>query len=205
VGEPCRGIEVRIGENEELMVNSPGVMLGYWNNHAASAEVIDPDGWLHTGDQACIDAKGRIRITGRLKDILVLSNGEKIPPADMESAICLDPLFEQALVVGEGRACLAALIILNADLWFGFAKELGLDPFDRSCIGDERLQKKVLARVQVQLHDFPGYARIRRVSLSLDPWTMEDGLITPTLKTKRAMILDRYKQQVDAMYSAMQR
>ena len=205
VGEPCRGIEVRIGENEELMVNSPGVMLGYWNNHAATAEVIDPDGWLHTGDQACIDAKGRIRITGRLKDILVLSNGEKIPPADMESAICLDPLFEQALVVGEGRACLAALIILNADLWFGFAKELGLDPFDRSCIGDERLQKKVLARVQVQLHDFPGYARIRRVSLSLDPWTMEDGLITPTLKTKRAMILDRYKQQVDAMYSAMQR
>lgn len=205
VGEPCRGIEVRIGDNDELMVNSPGVMLGYWNNHAATAEVIDPDGWFHTGDQACIDNRGRIRITGRLKDILVLSNGEKIPPADMESAICLEPLFEQALVVGEGRSCLAALVVMNADLWFGFAKELGLDPFDRSCLGDERLQKKVLSRIQAQLHDFPGYARIRRVSLSLDPWTMEDGLITPTLKTKRAKILERYQQQVDAMYSEMQR
>ena len=205
VGAPCRGIEVRIGENDELMVNSPGVMLGYWNNHAATAEVIDPDGWLHTGDQACIDEKGRIRITGRLKDILVLSNGEKIPPADMESAICLDPLFEQALVVGEGRSCLAALIVLNGDLWFGFAKELGLDPFDRDCLDDERLQKKVLARIQVQLHDFPGYARIRRVRLSLDPWTMEDGLITPTLKAKRAKILERYQQQVDTMFRSMQR
>ncbi len=204
VGEPCRGIEVRIGDNDELLVKSPGIMLGYWNNHAATAEMIDAEGWLHTGDQACIDKKGRIRITGRLKDILVLSNGEKIPPADMESAICLDPLFEQALVVGEGRPCLGALVVLNADLWFGFARELGLDPFDRSCLDDEKLQKKVLSRIQTQLHDFPGYARIRRVSVSLDPWTVEDGLITPTLKAKRAQILERYREQVDAMYCAMQ-
>ncbi len=205
VGEPCRGIEVRVGDNDELLVNSPGVMLGYWNNHAATAEMIDADGWLHTGDQARIDEKDRIRITGRLKDILVLSNGEKIPPADMESAICLDPLFEQALVIGEGKPCLAALLVLNADLWFGFAKELGLDPFDRSALDDERLQKKVLSRIQAQLHDFPGYARIRRVCLSLDPWTVEDGLITPTLKTKRARILECHQQQVETMYTAMRR
>ncbi|VAW72752.1 Long-chain-fatty-acid--CoA ligase [hydrothermal vent metagenome] len=205
VGEPCRGIEVRIGKNDELLVNSPGVMLGYWNNHAATAEMIDPDGWLHTGDQARIDEKGRIKITGRLKDILVLSNGEKIPPADMESAICLDPLFEQALVIGECKPCLAALIVFNADLWFGFVKELGLDPFDRNALDDERLQKKVLSRIQVQLHDFPGYARIRRVNLSLDPWTVEDGLVTPTLKTKRAKILERHEQEVENMYCAMRR
>ncbi len=200
VGEPCRGIEVCVGENEELLVKSPGVMLGYWNNHAATAEMIDPEGWLHTGDQARIDDRGRIRITGRLKDILVLSNGEKIPPADMESAICLDPLFEQALVVGEGRPCLAALVVLNADLWFGFAKEIGLDPFERGSLDDERLQKKVLARIQAQLHDFPGYARIRRVSLSLDPWTVEDGLVTPTLKAKRAKIIELHQPQIEKMY-----
>jgi len=202
VGEPCRGIEVLIGDNDELLVKSPGVMLGYWNNHAATAEIIDADGWLHTGDQARLDEKGRILITGRLKDILVLSNGEKIPPADMESAICLDPLFEQALVLGEGKPCLSALVVLNADLWFGFAKELGLDPFERECLADERLQKKVLSRIQVQLHNFPGYARIRRVSLSLDPWTVEDGLVTPTLKTKRTKILECCQSQVDAMYCA---
>lgn len=201
VGEPCRGIEVSVGENDELLVKSPGVMLGYWNNHAATAEMIDADGWLHTGDQARLDDKGRIRITGRLKDILVLSNGEKIPPADMESAICLDPLFEQALVVGEGRPCLAALVVLNGDLWFGFAKELGLDPFERESLDDDRLQKKVLSRIQAQLHDFPGYARIRRVCLDLDPWTVEDGLITPTLKTKRAKIIERYQSQIERMYN----
>jgi long-chain acyl-CoA synthetase len=191
---------VRIGDNDELLVKSPGVMLGYWNNHAATAEMIDADGWLHTGDQASIDERGRIRITGRLKDILVLSNGEKIPPADMESAICLDALFEQALVIGEGRPCLAALVVLNPDLWFGFAKELGLDPFERDSLKNEALQKKVLSRIQERLHDFPGYARIRRVTLDLDPWTVDDGLITPTLKTKRAKILEHYQSQVEDMY-----
>ena len=118
----------------------------------------------------------------------------------MESAICLDPLFEQALVVGEGRPCLAALVVLNADLWFGFAKEIGLDPFERGSLDDERLQKKVLARIQAQLHDFPGYARIRRVSLSLDPWTVEDGLVTPTLKAKRAKIIELHQPQIEKMY-----
>ena len=105
VGEPLRGIEAKVVENDELVVKSPGIMLGYWNNHAATADMIDPEGWLHTGDQARIEG-GRIYITGRIKDILVLSNGEKVPPCDMEAAISLSTLIEQALVVGEG-ACLS--------------------------------------------------------------------------------------------------
>jgi len=202
VGEPLRGMEVRIGENEELLVKSPGIMLGYWNNHAATAAMIDPDGWLHTGDQARIE-DGRVYITGRIKDILVLSNGEKVPPADMEAAICMDPLFDQALVLGEGRPCLAALLVLNSDLWFGFARELGLDPFRRDSLEDERLLKKVLARVQQQLHDFPGYAKIRRVALSLEPWTVDNGLLTPTLKVKRAKVLEQFSDQAQALFEAV--
>jgi len=202
VGEPLRGMEVRIGENEELLVKSPGIMLGYWNNHAATAAMIDPDGWLHTGDQARIE-DGRVYITGRIKDILVLSNGEKVPPADMEAAICMDPLFDQALVLGEGRPCLAALLVLNSDLWFGFARELGLDPFRRESLEDERLLKKVLARVQQQLHDFPGYAKIRRVALSLEPWTVDNGLLTPTLKVKRAKVLEQFADQAQALFEAV--
>jgi long-chain acyl-CoA synthetase len=201
VGEPLRGIEVRIGEHDELMVKSPGIMLGYWNNHAATAEMIDPDGWLHTGDQARID-DGRVYITGRIKDILVLSNGEKVPPGDMEAAICMDPLFDQALVLGEGRASLAALLVLNPDLWFGFARELGLDPFERDNLADPRLQKKVLARLQPLLHDFPGYAKIRHVILTLDPWTVDNGLLTPTLKVKRAKVLEQFEEQVAVLYRA---
>ena len=200
VGEPLRGIEVRIGEDAELLVKTPGAMLGYWNNHAATAEVIDPDGWLHTGDQARIEA-GRIYITGRIKDILVMSNGEKIPPADMEAAICTDSLFDQALVVGEGKPCLTAVLVLNADLWFGVARDLGLDPFARDSLRDERLQKQMLSRVQAQLHDFPGYARVRRLILTLDPWTMENGLVTPTLKLKRPAVLAQFAQQIEQLYT----
>jgi long-chain acyl-CoA synthetase len=199
VGEPLRGMEVRIGENDELLVKSPGIMLGYWNNHAATAEMIDPDGWLHTGDQARIE-DGCVYITGRIKDILVLSNGEKVPPADMEAAICMDPLFDQALVLGEGRAWLAALLVLNSDLWFGFARESGLDPFQRESLEDERLHKKVLTRVRQQLHDFPGYAKIRRAVLTLEPWTVENGLLTPTLKVKRATVLEQFADRVEALF-----
>jgi len=199
VGEPCRGIEVRIGEKDELVVKSPGIMLGYWNNHAATAEMIDPDGWLHTGDQARIEG-GRIYITGRIKDILVLSNGEKVPPVDMEAAICLDPLFDQALVLGEGKPSLGAVVVLDSDLWFGLAKELGLDPFARDSLENGRLHRKVLSRMQKQLHEFPGYAKIRHVILTLDPWTVEENLVTPTLKVKRAQVLERFADRIEALY-----
>jgi len=200
VGVPIRGVKVKIGDNDELLVKGPGVMLGYWNNHAATAQVIGPDGWLHTGDQARIDDSGHIYITGRLKDILILSNGEKIPPADMESAIVLDPLFEHVMVVGEGRPYLTALLVLNADHWPDFAREQGLDPDDPSSLRDSKLQHAVIRRLKAALRDFPGYAKIRQVSLSLEPWSVEDGLITPTLKVKRPKVLERYAEDVNGMY-----
>ena len=101
VGRAIPGVAVKIGDNDELLVRGPGNMMGYWNNHKATAQTINAEGWLHTGDQARIDASGHIHITGRIKDILVLSNGEKVPPSDMESAIQSDEHFEQALIVGE--------------------------------------------------------------------------------------------------------
>lgn len=199
VGIPLPGIEVRIGAKDELLVRTPGMMLGYWNNHVATAAMIDADGWLHTGDQARIE-NNHIYITGRLKDVLVLSNGEKVPPADMESAIAMDPLFEQAVVVGEGRSYLSALLVLNADLWFGLAQDLGLDPFDRKSLEDDRLHNHVIARLAKLLRGFPGYTKIRRVVLSFDPWTVDNGLLTPTFKVKRKEVLARYAEQVERLY-----
>ena len=116
VGVPLRGVEVRVGENDELLAKTPGLMQGYWNNHVATSEVIDPEGWLHTGDQARIE-NGHIYITGRLKDILVMSNGEKIPPMDMELAISLLQAVDQALVIGEGESFLSAILVLNPEEW----------------------------------------------------------------------------------------
>jgi long-chain acyl-CoA synthetase len=200
VGLPLRGLEVRIGQDDELLIRGPSVMLGFWNNHAATAQMIDADGWLHSGDQARI-AKGHIYITGRIKDILVLSNGEKVPPADMEMAIGLDPLFEQVLVVGEGRSFLSALVVLAADLWPGLALEYGLDPERDQSLDDARLHKDLLRRIRDALRDFPGYAKIRRIALSLEPWSVDNGLLTPTLKVKRAEVLRRYADQLEQMYA----
>ncbi len=200
VGPPLPGIEVRIGEDNELQVRSPGVMLGYWNNHSATSAMIDPEGWLATGDQAEI-RNGKIYITGRIKDILVLSNGEKIPPGDMEMALCLDPLFEQALVVGEGRAYLTAIIVLNADLWPGFAQDLGLDPLAPGALHKKAVTGAVTNRLRHAIREFPSYAKIRRFHLTLEPWTVDNGMLTPTMKIKRREVLNHYAQVVDRMYS----
>ncbi len=200
VGKPLRGVTVRVGEDDELLVKTPGMMLGYWNNHAATAEIIDAEGWLHTGDQARLQ-DGHIIITGRLKDILVLSNGEKIPPGDMEVAITLDPLFEQVLVVGEGRPYLSALVVLDPTRWVDYLKAKGLDPEDTRLLHDKKILRDMQKRIGALLSNFPGYAKIRRVTLLLEPWTIEAGLVTPTLKLKRARILERHAAEVGAMYA----
>lgn len=200
VGVALRGVEVKIGENDELLVKTPGMMLGYWNNHAATAEMIDPQGWLHTGDQARIDEDAHIHITGRIKDILVLSNGEKIPPSDMEMAIALDPLVEQVMVVGEGKPYLGALVVLNSDLWSGLAAEYDLDPSSDESLSDERLEHVLLKRIRAQLRDFPGYAKIRRVALLLEPWSVENDLLTPTMKVKRQKVLAYCQKAFESLY-----
>ncbi|MEJ2619671.1 MAG: long-chain fatty acid--CoA ligase [Candidatus Thiodiazotropha sp.] len=200
VGVPLRGVTVKIGEDDELLVKTPGMMLGYWNNHTATAAMLDPQGWLHTGDQARIDDDGHIHITGRIKDILVLSNGEKIPPSDMEMAINLDPLVEQAMVVGEGKPYLGALVVLNPDLWNGLAEEFELDSSNQQSLNDEKIQGVILKRIRGALRDFPGYAKIRRVAVVLEPWSIENGLMTPTLKIKRQKVTERYKALIDSLY-----
>ncbi|MGD2019439.1 MAG: AMP-dependent synthetase/ligase [Thiohalocapsa sp.] len=199
VGRLLRGMRARIGPDDELQVMGPSIMLGYWNNHAATARMIGPDGWLRTGDQARID-DGYLYITGRIKDILVLSNGEKVPPGDMEMALGMDPLFEQVMVIGEGHSYLSALAVLNADLWPGLAREFGLAPEDPASLEDATLQKEMLRRMRDALADFPGYAKIRRVGLTLEPWTIDNGLQTPTMKIKRNQVLERFQDVVARMY-----
>ena len=201
VGVALNGVETRIGENDELLVKTPGMMLGYWNNHAATAEIIDSDGWLHTGDQSRID-NGHIYITGRIKDILVLSNGEKIPPMDMELAICLDPQIEQALVIGEGRPYLAAILVLNPEEWPRLARQFDLDSALDEILNNEKLHAHFVGVVGSRLKDFPGYAKVRRVILTREPWTVDNGLLTPTLKVKRAKVLEKFAGEINALYAS---
>ena len=201
IGQPLSGVEVKIGENDELLTRSRCVMRGYWKNEAATRAMIDADGWLHTGDKCNVDARGHYTIIGRIKDIIVLNNGEKVPPSDMESAILLDPLFEQVMVVGEGKPYLAALTVLNEEHWQTFAASLNVDPAQPSALNDPKVVKALTRRVAEHLKHFPGYAQIRRLHPELKPWTVDNGLLTPTLKVKRNQVLDRYRAAVEAMYA----
>jgi long-chain acyl-CoA synthetase len=179
VGRALEGIELRSDENGELLARGPNVMLGYWNNPEATAAMIDKDGWLHTGDLATM-CGGCVTITGRVKDILVLSNGEKVPPADAEQAILRDTAFEQVLLLGEGRSKLGLLAV--------------------SKIEDAA---QLCARANAQLHDFPGYTRICHIARLAEPWTVENGLLTPTLKLKRREIEKRFAREIEAMYASI--
>ena len=200
IGTTLPEIEVKIGKNDELLTRSPCVMLGYWGNKEATQEIIETDGWLHTGDKARIDENGHIFITGRLKEIIVLATGEKVPPADMEMAIALDSLFEQVMVIGEGKPSLSALVCLEKVQFEILASTLGLDLNKEGILQNEALQTVLVNRIRKQLHSFPGYAQIHRVGVILDPWTVEDGLITPTLKIKRNVILKKYVALIDTLY-----
>jgi long-chain acyl-CoA synthetase len=200
VGLKLPNVEVRLGEHNALEVRGPSVMLGYWNNETATKAMISADGWLNTGDVASIDAQGHITITGRIKEIIVLSNGEKVPPNDMEAAILADPLFEQVMVVGEGKAYLGLLAVINRERWVEAMHERGhADEWPES-LHSSQAKAYALQRVTQLIQAFPGYARIRKVALLAEPWTTDNGLLTPTLKVKRAKVLERFRKDHDSLY-----
>lgn len=200
VGPPLPGVKVRLGNNNELLVGGPGVMLGYWQRPDATADTFDAEGWLRTGDIAeIIDDK--IFIRGRIKDILVTSTGEKVPRVDLEVTIGRDHLFEQVVVVGEGKPFLAALIVLQAEAWQGLASQLGMDPDHPASLQAAEVKSAILQRINAQLHEFPAYARIRAVHLTLEPWTIENGLMTSTQKLRRTQIMERLQEVIEALYA----
>lgn len=201
VGRPLPGVEVMLAPNGELLVRGANVMLGYWRDITATGNAIDSDRWFHTGDQAWIDEIGHITITGRLKEIIVLSSGEKVPPEDIETAISMSPLFEQAMVVGEGRPYLAALVVLNNRQWDQLAEQLGIAPGQSEMLNSNRAEKALIAKIAPQLARFPGYARIRRVYATLSPWRVQDELITATLKLRRKELAARFAGEIEALYA----
>ncbi len=176
-GYPMEGVETRVSDQNELLVRSPSVMLGYWRNPEATAAVLSPEGWLNTGDQVDVH-DGRIFIKGRTKDILVLSNGEKLPPEEAEAAILADEMFEQVMLVGEGRPFLTLVTVTR-----------------------EKDERKLVRRANELLKAFPKWVRVRRVITESQPWTVEDGVLTPTLKVKRREILAKYKTGIERAYS----
>lgn len=201
VGPALANIEVRVGENDELQMRGPSLMNGYWNRPADTKAVFTEDGWLRTGDQADIFSDGHIRIKGRIKEIIVTSTGEKVPPADLEQALESDHLVSQAMVVGENRPYIAALVVLNAQEWKKLAAELKLDAEDPLSLETRAARQAVLRRVKAAAAGFPNYAVPRQVRLFLEPWSIENGLMTPTLKLKRGPMRIRFADAIESLYA----
>jgi len=200
IGTRLENTDIRIGENDELQSKGPCSMLGYWKNEQATKDTFTEDGWLKSGDKARIDDDGHAFITGRLKDIMVLANGEKIPPNDMEMAISLDSLFEQVMIIGEARPFLSAVLVLDPDAWADMAVSLNIHPESPEAFADRKIEKAILRRVTMRLKNFPGYAKIRRAHITLEPWTVDGGLLTPTLKIKRPKVMQQFEKEIEALY-----
>ncbi|MDD5613217.1 MAG: long-chain fatty acid--CoA ligase, partial [Gallionella sp.] len=128
------------------------------------------------------------------------SNGEKIPPSDMELAILHDPLFDQVMIFGEAHPYLVAVAVLNPEVWLHFAQEIGIRPDMPEALTDSRVEAKVLRRIARNLRGFPGYAKVNRVLLLREAWSIDNGLLTPTLKIKRKDVTDRFAPQIKQLY-----
>ncbi len=199
VGSALPGVEIRIGNEDELLARSPGIMLGYWNKPEETHGVIDADGWLHTGDKVRV-SNSHIFISGRIKEILVTSTGEKVPPGDLEMTITQDPLFDQAMVAGENRSYLVAVLVLNQGEWEKIAGSLNLNADDPRSLSNPAARNAVMQRIKSALRSFPKYARVRGIYMTLEPWRVENGLLTPTMKLKRAEIEKRFAGKIDELY-----
>ena len=200
VGPPLKGVEVKVAEDGELLVRGELVMKGYWHNDEATAAAIQ-NGWLHTGDIGEIDEDGYIRITDRKKDILVLSGGDNVSPARIEGFLTLEPEIGQAMVYGDKKPNLVALIVPDDDFLKTWCKDNG-KPNDLARLADdEDLRKAIngaLEKVNTRLSNLE---KVRRFTLATEAFTVDNDMMTPTMKIKRHKIRAAFGERLDALYA----
>jgi long-chain acyl-CoA synthetase len=201
VGPPLRGVEVRIAEDGEILVRGEMVMLGYWGNEAETAKTI-VDGWLHTGDIGHFDKRGRIVITDRKKDIIVNDKGDNIAPQKLEGMLTLQREIVQAMVSGDKRPYVVALIVPDTEWAFDWAQangekcdlaELQKLPAFRSAV------RAAIDRVNGELSVIE---KVRQFAFADEPFTIENGEMTPSLKIRRHQIRARYGERMDGLYKS---
>ena len=194
-GLPLEGVETRIAPDGELLVRSPSLMQGYWQNPEASARALDAAGWLHTGDKASRLAGPALVLTGRLKDVIVTSTGVKACPAEIEARLTAEPLFEQALVLGESRPYLVALLVAEPAALAALLASLTVDPKDPVA-----REAALLERCRACLAALPQSHQVRRVAL-VPAFTLVNGLATSTLKPCRAQIGKTHAALIESLYA----
>jgi long-chain acyl-CoA synthetase len=202
VGQAIPGVEVKIASDGEVLTRGPHVMKGYWNNPQATAETIR-DGWLHTGDLGTLDAEGFLTITGRKKELLVLSNGKKVVPNFVEGLLLADTIIDQAVIHGEGRNFLTALIVPN---WTNLKKAMqneGVSPppgNEETLARNPQVLSFLAKRVEKALADVASWEQVKKFVVLPQPFSVAGDELTVSLKLKRSVIFDKYKTQLEALY-----
>ncbi len=200
VGPPVDGVEVRIAEDGEILVRGELVMPGYWKDPDATAAVLR-DGWLHTGDIGELDADGYLTITDRKKDMIVLSGGDNVAPQRVEGLLLLESEIVQAAVFGDRRPYLVALLVPSPELVKSVARELGVDPDLARLAGHDALRRRLAAAVGRANAKLSTIHRVRRFAVLPEPCTVDNGLMTPTLKLKRHRLRDTYHDLLEGLYA----
>ncbi len=200
VGPALKDVTLRIAADGEILAKGPNVMKGYFKDEQATAEAIDEEGWFHTGDIGMFDERGNLKITDRKKHIFVSSGGKNIAPQPIENTILQSKFIEQVVLIGEKRDYCSALIVPDFDILKEWAAKQGLQAENSELVLLEQLQKTVYKDVQTLLKDFSKYEKVRRLTLLDEPFTVENGMMTPTLKIKRKVVEERFADIIDEMY-----
>jgi long-chain acyl-CoA synthetase len=203
VGMPISSIQVKIGEQNEILVKGPTVMKGYYNKPEETAKAIDADGWFHTGDCGEIAPTGEIILTERLKDLYKTSNGKYIAPQVLETMLGQDKFIEQVAVIGDGRKYVSALIVPDFEELKSYADKKHIEHSSiEDLVNNAEIRKMIEARINDYQKDLASYEQIKRFVLLPKAFTMESGELTNTLKIRRTIINKRYRPLIDAMYAA---
>lgn len=201
VGTVLPELQVRIGDENEIQIKGPTVMTGYYNLPDESAAAFTADGWFRTGDAGYFDSEGNLFLTDRIKDLFKTSNGKYIAPQAIEARLSKDPVFEQVALIGDRRKFVSALIVPNFDILRQMAAKLKLGD-----LSDQELAQNPLIIEQIQLRlekltaDLAPYEHIRRFALLTEPFSMENGELTNTLKVRRRVVAQRYADVIDRFY-----
>jgi long-subunit acyl-CoA synthetase (AMP-forming) len=203
VGPPAPGVEIKLAEDGEVLVRGGIVMKGYRNQPDKTAETIDPDGWLLTGDIGEIDEDGFLRIVDRKKELIINAAGKNMSPANIESALkAASPLIGQAAAIGDGRPYNTALIVLDADFAPAWASKQGIeDGALESLAGDERAIAAVQEAVDAANEKLARVEQIKKFTVVPGDWAAGGDELTPTMKLKRKPIAEKYAEDIEAMYS----
>ena len=202
VGKPMPGIEVKIAEDGEIICRGENVMKGYFNLDEATKEAIDADGWFHTGDIGMFDPDGYLKITDRKKEILVMSNGKNVAPSPIENALITSPYIAQAIVIGDNRNFISALLVPNFEGLERWAKVEGLAGNRAELAKNPRTKALLQAEVEKATVDFAKFEKIKEFIVLPEELSQDKGELTPTLKYKRRVILEHHKDAIEAVYAA---